>query len=348
MDTNFKYVNIHLNGAEVKVELLNTPVVELWKEKFSKNHSNLTRIVSNTKVQNIENPRDKFGGGDQLLKYQQEAVDKINVAISNVNKSITGKEFPYYAYVGMPWAETNRIHRAFTTGRVSEQNWHHYMTAHQLLNYKKTAYINKSFNFINMPRDFKVLDHSLFATSLEIINHWVHAYEGTNISKRAVDLNTLVDGVPELEFNMNNTLETGEKVSVDYGRVDYERLKSSFPDNYHDYDAIIGIEITGKCYETCYFNYDDPLEYDITNLDNIDGSFNLRAAKTNFYTDSDFIKDIKGYSGLEDEMILPVPIGKIVDKNISLQYPKVDPDDFNLDGTNKFLPPFDKVTYSVE
>lgn len=348
MDTNFNFVNIHLNGGDIKIQLLDSPAVNVWKQKFASNHNNLNRIVNNSKIQNVENPKTKFGSPENLLLQQDNAVDKINVAISNVNKSITGKEFPYYAFVGMPWAHTNRIHRAFTTGRVSEKNWYHYMTEHQLLEYKKKAYSSKSFDFVNMPRDFKVLDHSLFATSLEIINHWVHIYEGTNISKRAVDLLATVDGVPELEFNMNNTLETGEKTSVDYARITYEDVKRSIPNNYDDYDVVIGVEITGKCYETCYVNYDDPMEYDITNLDNIDGSFNLRTTKTDFYSTSAYMKYIKGYIGLEDEMILPIPIGKIIHKDFDIQYPKVNTEEKYLDGTYKYLPPFDTVSFSVE
>lgn len=307
-------LNIRHKDRFIKIELLDTPLVKIWKEQFYKVKDNLNRISVGTLFPHTFTKDDS--SYDKGVKY----VEKINTAIAKLNTVIAGRKYPYFAYYGMPWSHTNRMHRCFTLGQSTEKVWEHTFTKFELAQYKKDAYKNKTLALQSLitTSEFKVLILDEFRECLEIINHNIHLYEALHFNKRCDSILSKQGDSSHLVYNVNNTLDTGVKWNVDYARISYDDLKKSFRQGYLiDCNVFTGWEITGKCYEICYSNYDDPTEYDITNLDHIDGCFTIMDKRNNreFYENSHYMDWIKNHDILEQEMVLPPPIGKVIERN---------------------------------
>jgi hypothetical protein len=344
------YLDVYFNNEITTIELLDTPAAKLWldayKEMTSKGygykaetipisvHSN--DYIDSTKV----NPFNGF--------TQQSAIDLLNGGIDDVNKYIEGDKFPFRGYLDMPWAQVNRIHRAFTTASSTRSTWFHRLTHSQLLELKKLSYTDKTpFMRLHAPVDFKILDDEKFIEAAERINQGVHRYETFLHSKRAKNAEKVVGRTDYIELDWASE-NTNFQRSYFYGnRISYEDLKASFPSDYKNYDVFIGKIIEGKDYEFAYCEYDDGLEFDITNLDWICGDIRIHynISGNKFYTDTqyrDWIDDLD----LSDEFHLPIPLGRIV--NTQSDYSKVSID-YNSDvklnnGNCPLVYPFNTVT----
>ena len=357
---DIKYLNLEFNGCKTKIELLNTPVAHKWLNAFNqyKNYFKNNNLDQDYKVESY--PSFVHGKGGIVQKDIHanikvpaynitllECVDKINQAIEDANACIEGKEFPYYAYVGMPWEQTNLIHRCFTTALFTNTNWKHNLTAAELIEYKKLCYSDKKsiFKYI-IKKDFTTIDRTRLVDAIERINKWVHVYEGVNKSVRAVEIMNDFPNQSSLVLDWDSYNPSGEHTFSFCNFVSYEELKESFVGNYDEYDVTIHKFIAGKDYEFAYCEYDNPLEYDITNLDAINASLNIinDTSVKDLYKESRYIDWINDYN-LEKEMYLPVPLGKVVENSCdfnSLTF------DFNTEerwtnGGYKPLAPFNKV-----
>lgn len=357
MDIN--YLNLEFNGCKTKIELLDTPVVHKWIDAFNqhKNYFKNNNLDYDYAIESYSSFIHDTGMYYQDIKGDveipsfnvtfAECVDKINKAIEDVNNCIEGKEFPYCAYLGMPLEQTNLIHRCFTTASTTGTNWKHNLTGAELMEYKKIKYSDPAYfrKFIKM-KDFIPIDYSGYVDAIERINKWVHIYEKQVKSIRGEKIMDAFPNQSTLVLDWDSYGPSGNHIFWFGNRVTYEELKQSFVGNYDEYDVVIHKSILGKDYEITYCEYDNPLEYDITNLDFINGgiALNKNIEVKDLYRESRYIDWINDYN-IEKEMYLPVPLGKVVENSCdfnSLTF------DYNTEerwtnGGFKPSPPFNKV-----
>ena len=139
-------------------------------------------------------------------------------------------------------------------------------------------------------------------------------------------------------------LKTFKQLNGPDWALDKEEIIASFPDNYEDYNVMILKSITGKDYEQCYQEYDDPLEWDIQNIENIGGGISIilnsyPREHMNFYKRSDYSIWLKQYS-IREEFVLPVPIGKVVEDNANLKSIKSSSNYYNTDDSPGVIKPY--------
>jgi len=343
-------LEVYFNNQKTTIEILDTPIGRLWarayKEYTEKGYSYKAETVP------ISVHSNKYIGPGEVNPLngltQKECIELLNKAIDDVNSYITGTKFPYTAYEDMPWSQGNRIHRAFTTASSTRSTWFHNFTLTQLKEFKKISYSDKAYYMRNnCPTMFEILDEEKFVEAAERINHGVHLYETFLHSKRAKKAEETVGRTDYIELDWTNQDRNFARAFFYGNRISYEELKISFPDNYSDYDVFVGKMVEGKDYEFAYCEYDDGLEYDITNLDWICGDLRIHYNKSGnrFYTDTqyrDWIDDLE----IEDEMHLPVPLGRIVSTESDFSTVAVD---YNsevrlVNGNCPLVYPFNKIT----
>jgi len=349
------YLILEFNGCSTTIELLPTPAVSKWINAYHRNRSlglydlkpeNGSTFVHAHEITTVNHP---------IYGHNKEyCIEQLNLAINSANSSIEGKTFPYEGFTGMSWKDTNLIHRCFTTSATTLTNWEHGISNEELIDFKKIHYQEpyRLRDFIK-EEEFKVIDPDKFYTAIHNINMWVHRYESFFKSDRANSLNINTPGTGTyLELDWDNFDQTHTQKGIDALRISYKDLIKSFPDNYYDYDVFLGKHIKGKDYEFAFIQYDSSYEYDICNVDGINGGLKVYYDGTHkkIYSDSIYMDWIKE-SGLELEMCLPVPIGKIVDSNCD--YSKFKPnfksEEKWSNGMVKPYPPFDKInTYIIE
>ena len=319
-----RYIKVTFPSGHLTIELLQTPVVEKWLSVYEAwNKTNIPYIFNFLNILPLDQSH---------LKTSEEYVNKINIAIDNANALINGMKFPYYAYDGMPWMQTNRIHRCFTTALISKHCWQHNLTNEQLLKLKSTS--KKDFNrFVyewSTPQ-FEILDMTVFLDEIHNINFYVHKFEDQQFSLIVEQTNNeyleKFGKKPEkiLDFNRDKKftfVKKGED-NICYKRdfwkpeylgcITHEEIISSFPDNYEEYNVTIIKSTAGKDYATCYAQYDDAFEYDIRNIEDISSGITIWPNNEHykFFTGTQFYNWIKNYE-LRDEMWLNVPIGKVI------------------------------------
>lgn len=343
------YLDIYFNNELTTIEICDTPAARLWFKAYdvfnAKGYNYKAETIPISVHSNeyippgVPNPLNGF--------TQQQAIDLLNGGIEDVNKVIDGVKFPYRAYVDMPWAQVNRIHRAFTTASSTRSTWVHTLTQNQLQELKKISYTDKSpFMINNAPKDFEILDVDKFVDAAERINQGVHRYETFLHSRRARNAEKIVGRTDYIELDWA-TEDLNFQRSFFYGnRISYEDLKASFPSDYDQYDVFIGKIVEGKDYEFAFCEYDDGLEFDITNLDWICGDLRIHYNKSGnkFYTDTQY-KDWIDEIGLSDEFHLPIPLGKIVKTESDFSDVRVDYDSIEKlnNGNSPLIFPFNKV-----
>jgi len=356
MDTNF--LNLQFNGCYTKIQLLDTPVVGKWLSTYNKYKSYFTtnnldldyKIEPQKTIIHFSGESPDYEGTaihPMFLISASECVDKINLAIEEANSSIEGKKFPYKAYLGMPWGQTNLIHRCFTTSLMTGSNWQHNLTTSELLKFKKLAYEGKPLQDFIKEKQFLILDHTKFFDAIERINKYVHIYESFYISERALETTTYIGGTGNyLELGWDSYSTSGDHIFYFGEKISYSELCQSFPDNTEDHDVFLAKSIAGKDYEFAFCEYDNPLEYDITNLDTINGSVRIHFSDdiNKLYNDSPFVDWCKN-AGIEYNMFHPVPIGKIVENSCEFSSLQTNYDsDFRWsNGGSRPYPPFDTV-----
>lgn len=334
----------------IEIQLADTPLVHVWIEVFNE----YKKYIEENNFKDVWFPYPLAGELPHIHGYRsgdftqaEEIVQKLNYHIDEVNSSIEGKKFPYRGYVGMPWSVTNRIHRCFTTGVTSYRLWEPELTHEDLFLHKKLVYLegNQIFKNPKYPDEYTVVDFNKFEDNIHGINNQVHVYEGYVYSNRPyfnyggelVSINGDIGGVKYMpncnniveylffEWNKYDPVTLNHKFSFSR-RISYDILKSSITNNLLDYDVYLGKSIAGKSYGFAYTEFDDPLQNDITNLDFLDGTIQIypdKFALNKLFTDSPFSQWLREHE-LEEAMYMPVPIGKIINKNVELKT-EVDP-----------------------
>jgi len=308
MDARIKF-----GEQELYVKLLDTPIATLWADCVQEWNSQSIPM----KTHNFTSPH-LFPSSTYS---EQQIINNINIAIESANNSLTGKKVPYKAYLDMTWNQTNLLHRCFTTADMTSKTWKHNLGYEMMLQGKKESYLNKHpFLAKNTDPDFIVLDKDKFKHSIHEINKWVHQYEDLRISGRSKKFfNNVIKRNYKKWYYSTLELDWDNYRGVDRDwikthRASYGDVLNTFSAKKADEcDIFLSVNITGKDYETAYFNFDDPLEFDTTNLDIINGG--VRIYKKEYleylYGENGVIIKETSDLGIPPEMVKPIPLGKI-------------------------------------
>lgn len=293
--------------AKLSIRLLDTPAVKMWMFCFLKNQ----RLGGMSSINVDWAPST----GSYPIEFKEQISRELNNAITALNSAVDGDKFPYWAQTEMSIIETQQIHRSFTTGITTGKAWKHGWDDKQLLQFKRMKWPEKRQAFIDLaPEQFKILDQDKFEKHCHLINDLVHKYEPSIYSQRSQD---------SIDKNQNAgyiyTKFNKEVVKPTQANLTERELQYSFPGDYSEYDVHIHSNIFGKSYRETYFEYDPPLEFDVTNVENITGEFffsppSINLDKINFKR----CVDNSDWSKWLDDTELPFyltrnpPLGKIV------------------------------------
>lgn len=308
MDARVKF-----GKQELYINLLDSPIVKKWSECVQEFNRNSVPMKTHIYKAPHYIP----------LSYnsEQEVVENINSAIDSANESIVGKRFPYRAYNDMPWQQTNLIHRCFTTADTTKKTWKHNLGNEMMIQCKKESYLDKvPFMKKNVEQVFQIRDKTKFQDSIDLINRWVHHYEDLRSSGRSREFfNRVINREKQWYFS---TLELDWDNYEGETRNWYNSTRASYTDivnstidkKSRSCDIFLNVNITGKDYEAAYFEFDDLLEFDITNLDIINGGLRIYDKRylDYLYGQNGKIINITNELGIPKIMVRPIPIGKVL------------------------------------
>ena len=315
-----KQVIIQFTSGSITIDLLDNLVTEKWHEASFPNSSNYLPTLSENRIINhTEDFKDTDEGMMKSLSgyNKEECSTKINEGIDIVNSSIEGSEFPYKASTNLKWEELNYIHRIFTLTGIKD-SWFHNLDREKLFEFKTDQYSNNLSIFDKLESDFKVIDRERFNKGRELINKWVHLYESLMFSDRAsLDLKALksqfgIDHTKYIDFYWDIFNEYGEKSSVNTTRMSAQEVKDSYVGYWYDFDVFINTSIKGKNYSNACYEYDNAVEYDVVNLDFIDGGLSIfpDTRLLRAYDQGEF-QEWRNNAEIPDWMLYPIPLGKV-------------------------------------
>jgi hypothetical protein len=221
----------------------------------------------------------------------------------------------------MNWIESQRIHRAFTTAMVTGKTWKHNLSDDQLFTLKfltPKEQDNKMKEWTEP--EFEILDRENFPWTANLINEGIHKYEPWIESTRAKEL--VEAGHDEVfvthQFNTKDINGVNCK-DVEQLNVTAEELSKSFIGNYLEYDVFMHSYIFGKSYIETYVEDALAMEFDVTNVSNIIGDFQVawgvnNVGKKSYFHKSKWLHWIREHL-LPDYLTHPVPLGKLVGWN---------------------------------
>lgn len=345
-------------AGEVLIDLIDTPGVTLWKQALQDYNSNNLPLY--TQVGKLLS-RGSKSYKDRDIEFEETCVNEINSSIDQFNLLTTGKKFNYRAYVDMPWSQTNLIHRCFTLGLssinpVNKDTYggllKHNMTVKQLLKFKQRYVYDEKRKFLDftpIQYYFEAKHKEKVSAALHKINKWVHLYENKRHSQAVADFHEHWITQAEMDASVHHPTQinlgwdvftsTGDKTYNNPIDIPSYIVKDSIPDNWMDYDVFAIKSITGKDYETCYQNFDDPREYDIQNIQAINGGVRIFPSQGHkaVYADNALGGWVKDY-GLETHQYAPMPIGKIIKSDFNLNHIKMDRGKTNTNGAIAAMP----------
>ena len=274
------------DGRYLDIELIDNPLVEMWIEQHKLNAKFTNRKFASftSKLFNhAASKKQKTEGTNKFHSNKRiQSVGKINEAV-DIIKDEFGLEFPYRAFNGMSWINTNQIHRCFTSAEISLTNWSFLddYSRNDLLEFKYSEKLPQDF-FTNLKPHFNIESKNIkrFVHLIEQINCWVHNYENSKFSEFAeLIINSIkkIDDICYLNIDFDVLNERG---SCDYHVIPMPLKYQKYCDyDPEEYDVYFLKSITGKDYVQALQELDDPMQWDITNMGNITGGLNIFPSK---------------------------------------------------------------------
>lgn len=273
------------DGKYLDIELVeNNPLLEMWIDLHHKNkESTGAKYLSRKGMYLYHGVRRSEAEQEAMAAKRENAVYEINKAIDAWNKKIPEYPFPYSAFNGMSWEQTNLIHRAFTTALRTKGCFDLKESRERLIDFK---YHNHLIDELRNPKyrvfqpvekddwTFLTFPQNEVYSILERINKWVHVYEDNSYSEQAFNSLPLEQHDAkylEIEWDVYN--QDGSK-SYHIERIP-NRYRKYCNYDYHNVDVYICKNITGKDYIQAYHENDDPLQWDIVNMDHINGGITV-------------------------------------------------------------------------
>lgn len=307
------------NEFFLEFELYNTEAARKWLYVFNENRH--SRELESFSV-NIA----KYSSGFKHDKSEIPIiVEEINNAIDQVNDSIEGAEFPFRASENMSWKDTQDIHRAFTTSEITGNTFIHNLTESQLRELKFTNSYNAMLLVPQLTKkSFDIIDNERFHKNAGIINTNIHRYEKfhkSGISDKLKKEYGQIDFVYNQWAYNNPENEAKGIISPDIRGITLtmEDIKECFLDEniFQENNVYMHSNIFGKPYHETFIEYDDALELDVRNVQNIIGELFFVSGPHNvrkrWFTNSEFTEWCEK-AKLPKYITHPVPLGRIVGK----------------------------------
>ncbi len=339
------------NGVDGEIQLRDNDFMEFWKFVFKRNN----KLVGPRRDKKPNSSFIKFPKDDifQLHKQQlwnnnyedrKQHVERVNTAIDNL------------VQLGLKWTrgkanidshnnDCNRIHRGFTTfmqSRITDDlklsRDQLIKIKHELVNFNHSSAI---YYLNHVVDDFVLADFNTDAFELWLkaipdlheINAYIHKIEDQciasdrfyAISKQHLDsLNKAAGRWPNLDWNSKGADGCTDSVRIDFNFADIRTMDMDIYSSDPKYNVYDLKNILGKSYETAWLNYDDPLNWDVTNTFNTTkGGFEIKPYQSQWI--NDFIKPWAQQHHVPDmdQIISPISIGTI-DPRWSQQHCYVD------------------------
>jgi hypothetical protein len=331
---------VHFAGIDAcEVELVDRPITQMLCRLHQINSQNCEYW---TRKGSIIQHRDIIDA--QFDEVYEQAPCEINAAIDRIYQ-ITGYSWPIRAFPGMDFAETNALHRLFTTGiatlraslidnRSRDRIFEYKIKNFPAENWLRLHLTDKQFGLNPNYPELHGYDLEEFKHQLEIINAAIHRYEDAClVSQRSNMLYNIwggerlnqifdvawdernLDGIPVNPVVQAYPLQNPDQLS-EFDR-DTDILEDLINETQTDpvYDVYAMKCIIGKSYMLAWNEYDDPRAWDVTRTQTISGAFTLDPHKiTNQFYNSDIFHNwLTEYNHPIDPRIYGhIPAGKIV------------------------------------
>ena len=303
-----KYMEVNFKDSVCRIELFDNEFTRVWFEAFENNKY----IDKFPRMCDLQLHVCDIPPGVRAQDLEQ--VNNINQAIERIEE-ITNCKWDARAFYGMSFKDTNKIHRYFTTSLMTSLK-SNVISELQRDNIK----VIKSKGFLDNTDIWNILKDTWpkynFSSDrkqelihwLHVVNSWIHIYETHNLkqTERGFDVTSDV-------LNIDHDLKhiDGTVMYPTYCRT--ELTNDISIDLFDDANVYALKKILGKDYITCYFENDDPTEWDITNGMNIDGSFQIDYNNANHFIDNnlEYCDWLKQHN-VSETAYKSLPIGKIV------------------------------------
>lgn len=326
------------NGVDGEIVLREGDFMEFWKFVFKRNNTQLgPRSDKNCNsifvdVPEQESQRYQTELWSSTLDARISHAQRVNTAIDNLLE------------MGFAWSsgradqhshntECNRIHRAFTTSMLSRSTDDFGLSREKLIEIKHRQ---PNFNhgdalyFLNfIVENFELIDfnsnkfdlYQRAVPQLHEINAYIHKIEdGSIASDRSYliakthlqSVNRLAGWWPNLDWNSKKDDGCTDSSRIDFNFADLRTMDTSIYSSDPQYNVYDLKNILGKDYETAWLNYDDPVNWDVTNTFNTTkGGFEIKPYQSQWT--NQYIKPWAASYGVpaEDNIVAPISIGSI-------------------------------------
>ena len=317
----------YTGGMFYDIELYDTMAVRKWKWAHNINlkhgHQGSRRFREGHSILSYEGYTDRSYYKHQydVDRVRKGAVARINKAIEKVNSSIKGDKFPYRATMKMGFTRTQKLHRAFTTGMTTGHCFNHKLTREQLEELYPLKYSGNGLKLKMKElteKKFIITDIRKFEYWMEEINQGVHDFEPTIKSPRADKAKR--DGTAAKSL-CHNPILAKDRINFQVIELTEDDIKESMP-YIGDADVFLNSQIFGKTYIETYNENDPPYEFDVKNIEHVNGAFFTipydKDKFTKYLTDSDWTKWLEEYN-VPQHLSHPVPIGKIINSKLPVK-----------------------------
>lgn len=332
------------NGVDGEVELRDNFFMDYWKMIFRRNLKlcNVRKDKSvyhmHKRVLNVAELHDLKW--EETRELRRPWVEQINAGIDRLIEC--GYHWSKgYMTEDSKWEDCNRIHRGFTTYHQTEATDHWDLDRWQLGYIKHTMQnIHANGYWITRQTDPNIADiirlepgefkssnylHTEVGSALSDINAYTHRIEDyCLVSPRVHDI---YDGyltsigrdkkvqatwLPVLDWNSKGVDGSTDSIKTDWNFGELRKLDYSIYDSSPEWNVYDLKNILGKDYEKAYVDYDDPMNWDVTNTCNTTkGGFEIKPHMS--YLTNTIIKPWAAEYGVEpdDHIVAPISVGRI-------------------------------------
>ena len=326
------------NGVDGEITLRDNDFMEFWKFVFKRNNKLLgprqDKITSSSfvDVDTTESQKYIHMSWEDNKAIRKDYVELVNDAIDKIID------------LGLDWTcgkasvnshnqDCNRIHRGFTTYMLSRTTDDLGLSKDQMiqlkhgmhnLNHTDAIYLLNHIVNDFVFADFNSLEFELYQQAipyLHTVNAYIHKIEDTSIasdrsyliaSYHLQNQNRHAGWWPNLDWNSKGADGCTDTTRIDFNFADVRTQDISIYSSDPQYNVYDLKNILGKSYETAWLNYDNPLNWDVTNTFNTTkGGFEIKPYQSEWTRN--FIRPWAHEFDMpvEDHIIAPISIGTI-------------------------------------
>lgn len=301
---HFHMINIETNTGIVRIELLDNPFVNDWKEHFITMLNNTEYSYHYITHPYLESNYMVKGNLSNRVNLLKDVIDELNtfvtfpVSTAMIDNKHTDTPLNFMQLL-------NEIHRYSTTAvRVMRLNKSDGNTIE--LYWTDDDPYNSKFNV-----DYN--DVEKFALLMDKANLGVHHVESAIPTPRKLALPRIETVEVSFDYTEPEILDLTEDKKVFYKHTIKHEEYMSDSDNY---DVWMAWDILGKNYQEAYFDHDDPTEWDITHPMGHSGGFQVSLSEHTLQSlikSNDMQNWFKEYNLSYNRMMNNFPLGNVIE-----------------------------------